>query len=86
METFRITVKDDLYVEMIYRMLKALDFIEIQREKVLMEVGELSTENLLAMPIADRKMYLERESQKALSFYTENNEWRDLQGLELIDY
>lgn len=34
METFKITVKDDLYIEVIYQMLKALDFIDIQREKV----------------------------------------------------
>lgn len=85
MEIFKIRVTNDLYVEVIYQMLKALDFIEIQREQP-QTVQELTTEDLLSMPVQDRKAYLEIEAQKALCFYTENNDWKELQGLELIDY
>jgi hypothetical protein len=41
METFRVKVTNDLYVEVIYQMLKALDFVEIQREQPQSGVSEV---------------------------------------------
>lgn len=38
METFRITVKNDLYVEVLLQMLRALDFVEVQRETTEKEI------------------------------------------------
>jgi hypothetical protein len=85
METFRVKITNDLYVEVIYQMLKALDFIEIQREQP-QAVRELSAGDLLGIPIADRKAYLAMEAEKALSFYVEDGAWKESQGMELIDY
>ncbi len=85
METFRVTVMNDLYAEVIYQMLKSLDFVEIQREDLQTE-KELSAKDLLSIPIGERRAYLAKESEKALSFYTESNEWKESQGMEIVEY
>ena len=61
--------------------------IIIRPVKNMNTTSEINTElyRLLQLPPEHRKKILEAESEKAKGFY-EDNEWKDIQGEDIIEY